>query len=446
MGLKIEINPNDEVRGMTISELDNVLFLLTRETEFTSYFIYSCTDKRKDEKAKMKYAGACKNTDFDEGLADDLPENVDIYICPNGMVLPSRRRRRDLISIQNLVIDIDAHNADMTIEELNNHINNFKKQLMEKLNIKPNFIHHTGRGLHLWYCIEPLHESLDYAALAVIDMLCKHITEIMEELEENILEIDKKATMNLNGIFRLPYTYNTKAKKWSTGELIHETIPHVNQLKDKLIGLGFNSEHWKTKKQKDYEKSKSIYQTYKAAEEKKKKEEQNEKLKTIWAQKRIDDMQKDYLPCINHRLNFLDYLLRNEHIKDGRRHNTMLVLGATLIRKYDSATTWQMLYNYNKMIDPPLTIRELNDICKEVEKKTHKFKTETFLCYIKPTSEELKEFYKNTKTKKQRKREAKKEKYKKVVELFLDGESKSAIARKLNLSRPTVIKIIRESL
>lgn len=243
MGLKIQKNNNEEVRGMTMTETENIIFLLTRdENIYTSYFIYACRDRRDGDKF-IGHAGAIKNNDWDEALDEELPENVDIYICPNGMSTPNSRTKVNLVNIQNLIIDIDAHNATMTIEELNEHINQFEKQLMEKLKVKPNFVHHTGRGLHLWYCIEALHSSLDYVALAVIDMLCKDIQKIMDEIKENVLSVDNASSQKLNGLFRLPYTYNTTAKMWSFGTMIHKNIKHVNVLKDELMQLGYGSTH-----------------------------------------------------------------------------------------------------------------------------------------------------------------------------------------------------------
>ena len=61
-------------------------------------------------------------------------------------------------------------------------------------------------------------------------MLCKHIEQLMKELDEIELSLDRTASLKLNGLFRLPYTYNTKAKKWSEGRWIHDDYPNVNQL------------------------------------------------------------------------------------------------------------------------------------------------------------------------------------------------------------------------
>lgn len=445
MGLKLEIYESDKTRGMTLKELDNVNFLLTRETEYESYYIYSYRERRNGEDKFIGYAGACLNSEFDDALAEDFPEGVDVYICPNGTKTPYRRTKEQLVNIQNLVIDIDAHDEELSTEELNKHINKFSEQLLSELEIKPNFINYTGRGIHLWYCIEPLHASLDYAALAVSDMICQIISKFIEETDEQILKIDKKVSMSLCGIIRLPYTYNTSAKMWSYGELIHEEIPHINQLKDKLTEMGYTSEHWKSKKtinQEKYQLKKKTFIDYAKKQE--------------YIQKRIEDQGKDYTNCINHRLKFLHKLITEGKVFDGRRHQLMLALCATLIRKFNNDETWELLNEYNYMITPPLTQTELSDMYKQVIKKTHKFKNQTFLNFVNASEEEIAEFCngKKSKTKKpkQRKinkrqlaRDAKKEKYQKVLELYNQGMKKIDISKTMKISRTTIDKIIRES-
>lgn len=449
MGLNLKTLETDETRGMTITELDNVNFLLTRETQYQSYYIYAYRDRRNGENNFVGNAGSCLNSEFDDALTEDFPEDVDIYICPNGTVTPYKRTKESIVNIQNLIIDIDAHNCDLSIEELNVHIDIFSEQLLDKLEIKPNFIHHTGRGIHLWYCIEPLHSSLDYAALSVIDMLCKDISKHMDEFNETILTLDKNASMKLSGLYRLPYTYNTSAKMWSHGELIHEEIPHVNQLKDKLFEMGYTSDHWRSNKQLEKNRSRTITKyAYKQSRLDRYKE------------KRIEDKNKDYTNCINHRIKFLDKLITDGKINDGRRHCVFLALCATLIRKYDNNETWNLINEYNYLIEPPLTQNELSDIYQQVIKKTHKFKNLTFLEFIMATDEEVSEFYKRTQTikqkakepkkkrtnKRQLARDAKKDKYNQVIELYNQGMKKIDISKELHISRPTIDKIIRESL
>ena len=173
-----------------------------------------------------------------------------------------KRTIDNLINIQNLVIDIDSHDSNLSIEELNEHIIEFEKQLKKKLIVKPNLINRTGRGIHLWYYIEPCHVSLSKICLSVIDMLCAHIEDIMTELNETELTLDKASSLKLNGLFRLPFSYNTKAKRWSECSLLHEDLQSIKKFRKKLLRKGYSSDYFVdyTPKKKKKERNKGRYQ------------------------------------------------------------------------------------------------------------------------------------------------------------------------------------------
>ena len=67
---------------------------------------------------------------------------------------------------------------------------------------------------------------------------------IIMELDENELLPDRAASLKLNGLFRLPYTYNTKAKQWGEGKWIHDDCPNINQLYEILRENGFKSRYF----------------------------------------------------------------------------------------------------------------------------------------------------------------------------------------------------------
>ena len=72
----------------------------------------------------------------------------------------------------------------------------------------------------------------------------------MKELKETELSIDKASSLKLNGLFRLPYTYNTKAKRWAEGRLLHEELPNINELKERLKENNYKSRYFEEKEQK----------------------------------------------------------------------------------------------------------------------------------------------------------------------------------------------------
>ena len=66
----------------------------------------------------------------DNGLYDGLPLGIDVYCCSNGYV-NRYRSDKNLISIYNLVIDLDCHDSSLPIDELNRHIDSLEPRLLK---------------------------------------------------------------------------------------------------------------------------------------------------------------------------------------------------------------------------------------------------------------------------------------------------------------------------
>lgn len=418
MAFKITTEKETEWKDLTISQAEHLIFLIYR-SEYRSYFHFAYRDKTENERF-MGYAGAiCSVDEEDDSIDEPLPKNVDVYICPNGMTTPYKRTADNLINIQNLVIDIDSHQSKMTIEALNVHIKDFEQKLINKMIIRPNFINRTGRGLQLWFCIEPCHVSLNKICLSVIDMLCTHIEQIMKSLNEKELSIDKTSSMKLNGLFRLPYSYNTKAKRWAEGHLLHEELPNINELVETLRENGFKSSFFSTGK-KNKKVSSQKYQF-------------SDKIK-----------ENDYTPCLIHRKKFMDYLFKTRDIEVGSRDIMIFAMYSTLIMLMNDELAQEYCAETNANFKKPLDSSELRAIFKEIDKKHHKFTVASFFNFVNATEEEKEWFNKLTikEERRQAKRNAKIERNNKVKKLRANGLSIVAISKEMNLSRPTIYKIL----
>lgn len=420
MGLNITTDKETEWKYLSMTPIGNLIFLLYRDENYHYYLPFSYNDKSKGERF-VGYAGAIYSqyeSGEDDGL-DEFPKDVDIYICPNGMKTQNKRTADNLISIQNLVIDIDSHQSELSIDELNEHIRDFEPKLIDRLIIKPNFVNYTGRGMQLWFCIEPCHVALNKICASVIDMLCTHIEEIMRSLNEEELSIDKASSMKLNGLFRLPYTYNTKAKRWGEGYLIHEDLLNINELQKTLNKNGFKSPFFSS--------------------EKKKKKVSSSKYKFS---KKIKD--NDYTPCLIHRKKFMEYLFAIREVEVGSRNIMMFAMYSTVVQLMSTEQAQEYCTEINANFKKPLHSYELRAIFKEVDKKNHKFTVARFFAFVNATKEEKEWFNKLTikEERKQAKRYAKIERNNKVKELRANGFSIVAISEEMKLSRPTIYKIL----
>ena len=417
----------DEKRHLTCTQIDHLFYMIYRDTEYRSHFPLAYNDKTVNERF-VGYAGAIYNKDDDYAFFDEpFPQDVDIYICANGMKTPYRRGIDNLINIQNLVIDIDSHDSALTIDELNEHIEAFEKKLTKKLIVKPNLINRTGRGIHLWYFLEPCHVSLSKICLSVIDMLCTHISEIMAELNETELTIDKASSIKLNGLFRLPYSYNTKAKRWSECTMLHEDLQDINKFRKKLLKKGYKSNYFvdyagKTKKKSSGKKINAGKYQF------------SPKINT-----------NDYTPCLIHRKMFLEHLFETRDGKVGSRDLMIFAMYATLIQLFERDDAQARCIELNDFFEEPLSHSKLYEIFKDVDRKRYKFTVHRFLDLINATDEE-RAWYHKLSVKEERKkarRKAKEERNAKVKELYAQGHSVMAISKEMNLSRPTIYKIIQ---
>ena len=154
----------------------------------------------------------------------------DYYITANT-VAGRRRRKDELFGLQNIVIDIDCHES-VPPQEVSRLSEAFiwrsKRDLWDTGVIPtPNSIVHTGRGIQLWWAIVPCYGGRDYDPSRyyhdkIKNNIIDHIKAMLDEYSElDGLILDRGASINPVGYFRLPCSYNTSAKRYGSLEIIH---------------------------------------------------------------------------------------------------------------------------------------------------------------------------------------------------------------------------------
>lgn len=431
MSLKLttdrQLDEFEEMRYLKFTEEISLNSLFFRDdSSHKSYFPFAYNDKTVSERF-VGYAGALFNQDIDDTSFDEpFPKDVDIYICANSMKSGYKRTIDNLVNIQNLVIDIDSHESKLSIDELNEHIVAFEEKLLDKLIVKPNLINRTGRGMHLWFCIEPCYVALSKICLSVVDMLCSHITDIMQELNEAELSIDKASSIKLNGLFRLPYTYNTKAKRWSECTAVHWEFPNINDLRTLLLTNGYKSDYFV-----DY-----------SGKTRKKCSKPNIKSGKYHFSSMINT--NDYTPCLIHRKMFLEQIIQQRGGTKGSRDLLMFVLYATVIWLFDKDDAQAYCEDVNHTFGEPLTDSQLWAIFSDVDRKRYKFTVMRFLDLINATEDERALYHTSKRKLEQLKRRNKKEeRNRKVKELYDEGYTIVAISKEMHLSRPTIYNILK---
>lgn len=157
---------------------------------------------------------------------------LDYYITANT-VSGTHRRRDELFGLQNIVVDIDCHDGS-TPQHVLSLVRAFiwrcRRDLWNGGIIPtPNSIVYTGRGIQLWWALVPCYGGRDYdVSLYYYNKIKRniigHIAAMLDEYSEEMgdLEIDHIASNNPVGYFRLPYTYNTTAKCYTSLEILHD--------------------------------------------------------------------------------------------------------------------------------------------------------------------------------------------------------------------------------
>lgn len=158
-------------------------------------------------------------------------ERLDYYITANT-VKKTNRLKEELFGLQNIVIDVDCHseehqsNVSSLVEAF---IWRCKRDLFGEGVIPfPNSIVRTGRGVQLWWAIVPCYGGSNYGKSLyhynkIKSNFMDHIEAVLDENYEELegLDIDRGPSSNVVGYFRLPCTYNTSAKCYSSLEILH---------------------------------------------------------------------------------------------------------------------------------------------------------------------------------------------------------------------------------
>lgn len=155
----------------------------------------------------------------------------DYYITANT-VHGVKRRKDELFGLQNIVIDVDCHDVKQS-RNATNLVQAFiwrAKRDLWNMNVipTPNSIVYTGRGVQLWWAIQPCYGGKGYDISLyhhnkIKNTLMNHLESLLDEYSEELegLSVDRGASSNPVGYFRMPCTYNTKVGRYGSLEILH---------------------------------------------------------------------------------------------------------------------------------------------------------------------------------------------------------------------------------
>lgn len=455
----IKLPETAETRSLTKEQIQHIRFLLQPHyvplgeewpawltDAYYSYITLACKEGEKFH----GYCGGFRSDNADEEFTrfyEPIPA-LTFYCSVNGFKYWTSRARSNLISLQTIVIDIDAHKTDLATDQLQAHVKEFVPKLLDKLFFTPNFISYTGRGVHFWYCIEPCHASFLDTYNRCAKGLVSCFKEAVSSIGESVLEVDELASGNATRYYRVPYSYNVKSGTWADGEMLHTERLPIETLHGALQALKYLSCFPEAEKEKEKEKTKNE----KRVEEKT--EEDTTKYK-----KRKNPAKKPGVKCHNvsayrgmfiHRKAFVEHLIETRESLYRCRNKLMFALCHAV---FNLAPTYQEYEDYiksvNSSLDEPLPDVEIMRTIESVYNYNvdYKFTNAGFLKLCGATPEEEKYFYRSTERKQKKAAAAKKkmDRNAQILEMWDNGEKNiSLIAKTVGCSRPTVYSIVSQ--
>ena len=388
------------------------------------------------------YTLTCRNVGELQAFISNMhfSNKLDYYITPN-LFSGAKRDTDGLFALQNIVIDIDCHgDAAATPTELAQLFVGICANELWDTDVmpEPNSIVYTGRGVQLWWAYAAVSVQLDWIIRQIqnwyMDLLDGIIKENSIRLEG--LEIDRAAAKRLAGWFRLPLTNNTKGKVY--GELrIRKTERYTHQ---ELYDMVPEQYRIRDKKQKKMETDAAIIPVS------------------------FSDAQiiKNTSSGMSRRVCQLLQLrtIRDSYVGEEYRDLYCLAVYCALRSDYSHDQAWDKLLQFNNGFADPLSENELEQMMSTAAKKQYKLTNKWIIDALHITEKEQdiiglhpvsgkKEFRQERKSNYTRdlvRKISKESRNTKIVELYESGMSKSAIAKELEISRPTVIKVIQEEL
>lgn len=179
-----------------------------------------------------------------------LYDGADFYITANQMKGGSRGAA-EIFAYQNIVVDIDAHDDHVTGRQIDTAaellIGALRRQIGSPDKLTPNTVNRTGRGLQLWWALDAL--PAQNRSGASLSFLYEKLRErILGEISGTLASVpyasaifggvDTTASSNAAGLFRLPGSYNTKSRSWSSCEILHRERLNVSETVGRIERTG----------------------------------------------------------------------------------------------------------------------------------------------------------------------------------------------------------------
>lgn len=323
-----------------------------------------------------------------------------------------QRSIETIFSYNAIVIDIDCHSDTYTDADRTELIDTFIWRLQNDCLAcndlpNPNYIVKTGRGVQIWWAVTPVFAPKFVKCFSditnhFIATLQNLVDEFPSELSD--LTIDRSASTNSVGLFRLPGSVNPLTHSRVEVIPISDTRLDMPSYRDKILPYSALPTKSNPKRHAYASGLKTLVE------------------KRIAAITKLRDMRSAPAGC-------------------ELRNNFCLLYYALLKSIYDEKDVIQRLHEFNSGFKVPMTERELKSTLTSARRKDYKFRTQTIKEFLNITDDEAIAIglYAPSPSS----RNGKVDRDNNIISLYSQGIKKSEIAKKLGVSWNTVAAVIK---
>ena len=385
-------------------------------------------------------------------LANYVPEmhisrNVDYYLTANSFC-GVRRVTEDLFGLHNIVIDIDCHaEAVNSSEILSAFIWRCSRDLWSEEECpEPNSIVFSGRGIQLWWAIEPASAKIQYwykrMQAWLLDALQGVIDENPEQFES--LSIDRSASIRLAGLFRMPLTFNTKTGRKGSLRILRKERYGLREMLEAYVPAEYNPNKKTTQD------------------------------KPVWGGSELAQLpEQEYVPLASRDAEVLrggssamaarvQQLIRLRAIRNASMGHEMrdrfcFTVYCALLADYSEADAWERLLAFNEGFKEPLSHSALQQMMSSATDRKYRLTNSWVITELEIKEEEQEaiglhpssDAVRTTRKRRNYTRDlirktVKEDRDNKILALFSEGLSKAQIAREMDLAWNTVAKVIAD--
>lgn len=404
--IKIHFEPNDNMYSFVIfgcKEKDNKI-------------IWKDNKMKKKRKAIYQY-GYAKTNDINKALEHVLNQSPyrDYYITANGFSSSKCRDSNHLFTLHNIVIDLDCHIDKLRKDgSYNTKFEALKYFLNELFNDydfpTPNTMVETGRGIQLWWTIDPISYKAKEYYDVVRNYIIKKIKDVLEVATvSKCFNLDMSASKNYVGFFRIPGTYNSNTGRMGNFEIFHNDRIDVFEMSKKL-----GKEN--TTRDKHINR-KSIYKN-----------------------------------LAKYRENMLCQLIevRNGEMTGFRDKSALILHSAYISEGYTIQEANEAVLSLNGLFSEPMSEKEILSYMSSSTNKGYKYTNSKIIEELDISVEEqdILNFHSAADgiRIRKKKRNAKKSRNYRIIAMFKKGYTQVHIARKVGCSQPTICRVIKKFL